>query len=121
MNAQRLAAGLKPLRWDEKLASVARMHSRNMATQNFFSHKGVNGEYVDDRAAQFGILNWLAIGENIAFMTGYADPASKAVEKWMESPSHKKNILNDQWRESAIGVAVGADGSFYFTQVFITR
>jgi len=54
-------------------------------------------------------------------MKGYSDPATMAVEKWMQSESHKKNILNDQWRESAIGVAVADDGAIYFTQVFITR
>lgn len=121
MNAQRLAMGLKSLRWDETLAAVARMHSQNMASSKFFSHKGLAGEFVDDRAAKFGIFNWLAIGENIAFMKGYSDPATMAVDKWMQSESHKKNILNDQWRESAIGVAVADDGAIYFTQVFITR
>ncbi|HLA95409.1 MAG TPA: CAP domain-containing protein, partial [Pyrinomonadaceae bacterium] len=103
------------------IAELARLHSRNMAASKQFSHRGQDGGFVDDRAAKLGIFNWLAIGENIAFMKGYPDPASTAVEKWMLSTSHKKNILSDQWRESAIGVAVGDNGSIYFTQVFIAR
>jgi uncharacterized protein YkwD len=119
MNGQRQAIGLSSLEWDEQIVSLARVHSQNMAAGKYFSHKDTNGGYVDDRAAKLGIFNWMAIGENIAFMRGYDDPATVAVEKWMQSPSHKKNILNNQWRQTAIGVAVGSDGSVYFTQVFI--
>ena len=119
MNGQRLSIGLKSLEWDEQIVSLARAHSQNMAAGKYFSHKDANGGYVDSRAAKLGIFNWMAIGENIAFMKGYDDPATMAVEKWMQSPSHKKNILNNQWRQTAIGVAVGEDGSVYFTQVFI--
>lgn len=121
MNAQRQASGLQSLQWDEQIVALARTHSESMAAGKFFSHKDMNGGYVDDRAAKLGIFNWLALGENIAFMKGYNDPATIAVNKWMQSTSHKKNILSSQWRESAIGVAVAADGSVYFTQVFISR
>ena len=119
MNAQRISAGLASLQWDEQLVAVARMHSAGMASGKYFSHKDQEGGFVDTRAAKLGINNWMAIGENIAFMKGYQDPASMAVEKWMLSPSHKKNILNSGWRQSAIGMAVAEDGAVYFTQVFI--
>lgn len=119
MNAQRQAVGLTSLQWDEQLVALARMHSASMAGGKYFSHKDQNGGFVDDRASRLGVNNWLAIGENIAFMKGYPDPATMAVEKWMLSPSHKKNILNGNWRQSAIGVAVADDGAVYFTQVFI--
>jgi len=121
MNAERQAFGLKLLEWDESLLAVARMHSRNMADEKFFSHKGRDGAMVHDRAAQFGIVKWFGIGENIATMRGYDDPAATAVESWMRSNSHKKNILNGQWQETAIGSAVADDGTIYFTQVFIVR
>lgn len=121
MNAQRVANGLDSLAWDEEIISLARSHSQSMAEGKYFSHKDPNGGFVDSRAAKLGIFNWMAIGENIAFMKGYEDPASTAVEKWMNSTSHKKNILSGQWRDSAIGVAVASDGSIYFTQVFIAK
>ncbi len=121
MNAQRVASGLQSLQWDEQIVALARTHSESMAEGKYFSHRDPNGGFVDSRAAKLGIFNWMAIGENIAFMKGYDDPASMAVEKWMQSTSHKKNILSSQWRESAIGVAVAADGSIYFTQVFISK
>jgi uncharacterized protein YkwD len=121
MNAQRQANGLQSLQWDEQVVALARSHSESMAVSKYFSHKDPSGGYVDSRASKLGIFNWMAIGENIAFMKGYDDPASMAVEKWMQSTSHKKNILSGQWRDSAIGVAVASDGAVYFTQVFIAK
>jgi len=91
-----------------------------MATNKFFSHRGSNGETVDGRAKQMGI-RWLGIGENIATLRGYDDPAAAAVENWMRSTGHKRNILNDRFQISAVGAAVGDDGTIYFAQVFIMR
>ncbi|MER3631859.1 MAG: hypothetical protein C4325_06615 [Blastocatellia bacterium] len=121
MNARRLLAGLCPLVWSDEVAVIARLHSQNMATGKFFSHRDLDGGFVDDRAARFGILDWIAIGENIAFVKGFADPAVTAVEHWMNSPSHKQNVLSQRWRQTAVGVAVAEDGAIYFTQVFIER
>ena len=92
-----------------------------MAEGGFFSHKGTDGSFVDQRAESLGMDNWASIGENIAFIRGYEKPADMAVEKWMQSPSHRNNLLSPRWREGAVGVAVGANGTLYFTQVFILR
>ncbi len=119
INTERALAGLSPLRWSDKIADVARLHSANMADYNFFSHKGLDGLMVDDRAAQLKMGAWRAIGENIAFMKGYENPVGVAVEKWLQSAGHKKNLLNPDWTETAIGLAVTSDGKYYFTQVFI--
>jgi uncharacterized protein YkwD len=121
INKQRAAQGLEALVWNEDVAKIARMHSRNMADQRFFSHRGLDGKMVNDRADSVGLTKWRGIGENIAFERGYDHPAAFAVEKWMESPSHRKNLLGQTWRESAVGVAVAPDGSYYFTQVFLQR
>jgi uncharacterized protein YkwD len=92
-----------------------------MAAGNFFSHRGEDGSLVDDRAERLGVDTWAAIGENIAFIRGYEKPADLAVDKWMQSPSHRNNLLSPRWHEAAIGVAVGDNGTLYFTQVFILR
>ena len=120
-NAERQAGGLRLLMWDESLAKLARLHSQNMADDHFFSHRSPDGEMVDDRANKLGIVRWIGIGENIAYLNGYADPATIAVEKWMHSALHKQNILNGQWQTSAVGAATDKDGKIYLTQVFIMR
>ena len=120
MNAERQVAGLPLLAWSSEAAALARMQAESMAAGKFFSHKGPDGETVDGRAVHLGI-KWRAIGENIATMKGYDDPATKAVSTWMQSASHKQNILNSIYDQSAIGFAVASDGTVYFAQVFLSR
>lgn len=121
LNSKRAAKSLPPLEWNDDVARIARMHSENMAKYKFFSHTGIDGLMVNDRADLCGLSRWKAIGENIAYNRGYEKPVEFAVERWMQSTSHRENILNNRWKESAVGVAVANDGSFYFTQVFLVR
>jgi uncharacterized protein YkwD len=121
VNAERAELGIGPVEWCDACARVARVHSENMSAFGFFSHRGRDGKMVDDRADSLGLSKWTAIGENIAYNRGFPDPISIAVEKWLESPSHRQNLLSPRWRESGIGIAIAADGTYYFTQVFIVR
>ena len=121
LNDKRNEQGLSPLVWDEDVAKVARVHSQNMANYKFFSHKGLDGSLVSDRADKLGLSKWRLIGENIAYLRGYRNPVEFAVRCWMESASHKQNLLNTNWKQSAVGVAVTDDGTYYFTQVFLLR
>lgn len=121
INKKRAETGLTPLAWSDEVAKVARLHSENMVKFNFFSHRGVDGKMVDGRADSLGVTKWTAMGENIAYNRGFKNPIETAVEKWMLSPGHRENLLSDRWRESAVGIAVTDDGTFYFTQVFLKR
>jgi len=121
INKKRTDAGLDPLVWSDDLAKLARLHSDDMAEQKYFSHKGSDGSMVDDRADRLGITGWSAIGENIAFERGFENAAEFTVESWMKSPPHKKNLLDQRWKETGMGVAILPDGTYYFTQVFLLR
>ncbi len=121
VNEKRVANGLEQLKWNDSLANSARQHSANMAEYRFFSHKGLDSKMVSDRADANGVGKWRSIGENIAFNRGYQDPVTLTVQLWLDSPSHRRNMLSADWKESAIGVAVTEDGAYYFTQVFLVR
>ena len=121
INQQRALIGLQPLIWSDDAAKIARLHSENMANFKFFSHEGLDGSMVDDRADSFGIRKWRAIGENIAYNRGYANPIEFAVDRWMHSTGHRENILSERWKESGIGIAITATGEYYFTEVFLQR
>ena len=121
INQKRAEFGLQPIVWNDEVAKIARLHSENMAKFNFFSHTGIDGKMVNDRADELGVTKWTAMGENIAYNRGYEKPLECAVEKWLESPGHRENLLNGRWKESAIGIAVTANGTYYFTQVFLVR
>ncbi|MDQ3129180.1 MAG: CAP domain-containing protein [Acidobacteriota bacterium] len=121
INEKRREQGLKELEWSESIAKIARLHSQNMADNKFFSHTGLDGSIVSDRADKSGLKKWRAIGENIAYNRGYKQPIEFAVERWLQSSSHKQNLLNKEWQESAVGIAVTPEGTYYFTQVFLLR
>jgi uncharacterized protein YkwD len=55
----------RPLRWDEKLAGVARAHSRDMVQRGYVSHFSPDGSFPALRVSQAGIV-YLCAGENIA-------------------------------------------------------
>jgi len=120
-NEARLRHGLHPLKWDAELARMARMHSENMARDNFFSHQTPKGERLKDRARAIGIARFKILAENIAFNQGFADPGALAVERWLISPGHRANILYREYDASAVGVFVSDNGAVYLTQAFIAR
>ena len=121
INNIRRMNGLKELIWSDDVAKIARQHSNSMAGNKFFSHRGLDGSMIDDRADSIGLKKWRAIGENIAYNRGYAKATEFAVECWMKSAGHRENLLTASWKETGIGIAVASDGSYYFTQVFLQR
>lgn len=120
-NIRRVRNGLPPFVWDADVCRMARVHSESMSRESFFAHVTPAGLRLRDRARVAGILQFSVLGENIAYNQGYDDPGAFAVEKWMESPKHRANILSPEFRAMAVGSFVGPDGSVYLTQTFITR
>ena len=121
VNAERVRNGESPLIWDEDLCRLAREHSSNMAEKRFFDHVTPDGRDMVARARSQGIRGWHALAENIALNQGFDDPAGLAVERWMQSKTHRTNILYAAFNHSAIGIARAADGTFYLTQDFVSK
>ncbi|HKS30715.1 MAG TPA: CAP domain-containing protein [Pyrinomonadaceae bacterium] len=119
INSERRQRGESPLQWDAELSQLARQHSLNMARSGALGHTGPDGRGMAERARAAGIRGWQVLGENVAFNQGFNDPSAFAVERWMGSSKHRANILNRQFTRTGIGVARAADGSIYFTQVFV--
>ena len=123
----RYAPDAPPLRSDPDLVRIARSRSCDMGHGAEFSHDDAQGHFIagDMVRAQFGPYG--IIGENIMEMGGTVQLgrlpfgpeqfAREAVEGWMESPGHRKNILNPRYNSSGIGVAM-VGGQAFATQVF---
>lgn len=105
-----------PLGWNDNLASAAEGHTRSMANNNYFDHKGLNGGTPGDRAELAGYIGQ-RIGENIA---AGQDSARKVVEGWLASPGHCANIMNPDFRELGASYAVDpkSDAGIYWTAMF---
>jgi uncharacterized protein YkwD len=118
VNNERTYRGLAELQWDDRLAAEARRQASNMAARGFFSHVDpVRGD-VPDRLAKAGIP-WSRFEENLLQQLGYEDPARFAVLSWMESPGHRKNILDKEVTHAGVGAARRGDGALFLAQEFI--
>lgn len=114
VNQERAKEGLQPLVVKMDLTNVAQVKAEDMAKNKYFSHTSPTYGSPFEMMKKFGI-NYSYAGENIAM--GYTTPES-VMEGWMNSPGHKKNILNPNFKE--IGIGYTADGS-YWVQMFATR
>jgi len=119
INQKRMQHGLQPVMWSDDVARVARLHSANMAKYRFFSHQGIDGKRVSNRAESMGVRKWRSLGENIAYSRGFGSPLENAIESWMRSSGHRENILGNQWQKTGVGIARLPNGVYYFTQVFL--
>lgn len=118
VNNERSASGCGALSLNGTLNAVADAHSEDMAANDYFDHTNQHGQSPFDRISAAGYQYGTA-GENIA--VGYRDAAA-VMEGWMNSPGHRRNILNCSFTQLGVGFAQasGGRGSIYWTQVFAT-
>lgn len=109
-NAERIRAGCGALRVDGRLAAAARAHSADMVNRHYFEHDSPDGDTPADRTAAAGYADYG--GENIAY--GQRS-AAEVVADWMNSPPHRRNILDCEF--TTIGVGLDPRG-MYWTQDF---
>jgi len=118
VNAIRVARGLVAMDERGDLAAVARAHSEEMAGRDYFRHISPDGRRTEDRVLAAGIA-YIRLAENLQKNRGWDDPVDRAVRSWMESDGHREAILDPLFRQTGVGIAVTADGTLYFTQLFL--
>ncbi len=118
-NGLRAINGVAKLKYCDDAGSVAKNHSTDMATRNFFNHTNPDGKKVGTRLTAGGV-EWTACAENI--VAGYYDPYGIA-NGWYNSEGHRKNILNAEYKYLGVGFAYNekADYKYYGTQNFYTN
>ncbi len=143
VNVQRTNAGRAALRWDERLATIARAHGADMVARHFFDHVNPDGEDPTARGTRAGYTCHKAI-DATSYREGLAenlfdeprfsrvvisggqrtydwnmpeDIARESVDGWMHSSGHRRNILEPAYAQSGVGIAVSAE-RVYLTQLF---
>ena len=113
INQYRASQNLPPFTRNSTIDNQARIHSRNMASGKVaFGHDGFSG-----RVAATGIA-YSRVAENVAYNQGHQDPATQAVQGWLNSSGHLANIRGN-YNQTGIGVARNNQGQIYFTQIFL--
>lgn len=115
-NEHRSRAGLPPLRTNAALMRAAQTQAEQSASLGKMAHvlPGARFPRPEDRLDASG-YPWRAFAENIA--TGQRS-MSEAIEAWMKSPSHRKNMLSATYTEMGTGYATDDNGRAYYVQVF---
>lgn len=104
-NTQRQQNGATTLSLNSQLTQAAQAKANDMATRNYWSHNTPEGTqpwvFVQNAGYQY-----LKAGENLAY--GF-DSSDEAIVGWMNSPTHKANLLDTAFKEVGFGIANNAD------------
>ncbi|MGG7059573.1 CAP domain-containing protein [Clostridium tertium] len=119
VNQERTAAGLPALSYNTTMEHYARIKSKDMGDNGYFSHEDQQGNLITVQMKADGV-SYRAWGENIAYIQGMNDNsalATKFMDNWMNSSGHRANILSTNF--SSIGIGVYKIGNTYYaTQEF---
>jgi uncharacterized protein YkwD len=143
INAERTSRKLRPLKIEDKLSEVARLHSRDMSDRNFFDHINPDRKGPTDRGRARGYTCRKYLGDYIAeglaenifqnnlydrvIFRGDAanyewktteDIAKSTVNGWMVSPGHRQNILTARYEREGIGIYIAPNDQVLITQMF---
>ena len=114
VNQARAAKGLPPVTLDAKLVQVAAAHSQHMAKVGKMAHEGIGNGSPTERIRK-ALPTAKTTAENVAY--GQRS-AAEVMQGWMDSPGHRRNILDPNLRTIGVEVVTGSDGRPYWTQVF---
>lgn len=143
INKERAEKKAGNLQFDRRLADIARAHSGDMAKRKFFNHKNPDGKDATARGAAEGYICrkmyagyfTQGLAENIYQGSLYSsiritgnrrsydwysldEIAEEVVEGWMDSPGHRRNVLEKTYEKQGIGIAIASDDKVYVTQIF---
>ncbi len=112
-NQQRDKQGLSPLILNSQLSAAALAKAQDMFDNQYWAHTSPQGKQPWDfiKAANY---HYRVAGENLArdFYN-----TNDMVHAWMNSPTHKENILNGQYQQIGIAVVNGKLEGFETTLV----
>lgn len=113
INQHRETVGCQALIWHEGAAVVAQQRSVDMDRRDYFDHVAPDGSTFIDNLTSAGITAWGTVAENIALTQAGAD---SAMELWVESPPHRRNLDFCAFTHQAIGLSSG-----YWTQILLAQ
>lgn len=102
-NYARAEEELPPLVRNEALDRAAQMKAEDMALHGYFAHKSPDGispwHWFNEAGYEYAYA-----GENLAV---HFTDSRAVVDAWLESPTHRANVMNGTYREIGIGSAKG--------------
>jgi uncharacterized protein YkwD len=123
VNRFRVSHGLVALRESAGLDRSARQHSLEMGRVGYFGHSSADGTVFWRRIRHYygaGRHSYWAAGENLLWAAPSVG-AGRAMDMWIASPEHLRNLLTAQWRQLGVSAVrvVHAPGVYHGLQVTI--
>jgi uncharacterized protein YkwD len=123
VNRFRVAHGLVALHESTALDRSARQHSLEMGRVGYFDHPSADGTAFWKRIRHYyraGAYSYWSVGENLLWASSSVSAAS-AMNLWIGSPPHLKNLLTPQWRQIGVSAVtvVDAPGVYHGQRVTI--
>jgi uncharacterized protein YkwD len=119
VNGYRGQHRLIPLARRADLDAVARAHSRDMASRHYLSHRSPEGADWVARLGTARVEGFAMAGENVG-VTSRGQPNQEILNGWIHSTVHRENLLARAYNTTGVGIARGADGSLYYTQLYLS-
>jgi uncharacterized protein YkwD len=116
LNKERAFDNLPPLQLSSALSDLARKHSQDMADSGRLSHRSSDGKTLSKRLEEAGIF-FIEAGENVARSETFV--AEIIHDNLVESPEHRENILDPDFKEIGIGIVYKKNRGYYVTQDFL--
>ena len=104
INHERSLRNLLTLNTDSRLSSAAQSKADDMQARHYFSHTDPEGNYIWPKIVAAGYTPYLELGENLAIEFYNTE---SLVNAWMNSPTHRANILNDGFKDQGMGLDFG--------------
>lgn len=106
-NSERTSRGMRALRVAGDLVAVARNWSAQMVSDGYISH---------DPNLPYEVSSWSMLGDNV----GRGTDVAVIHAAFMDSPSHRNNVLEGRFTHIGVGV-VDAGDRIYVTEIFVRR
>ena len=95
----------KPLIIRDELNKTATLHAKDMADQKYYSHNGLDGSSISDRAQRAGYPSrYVSENNNIG-----PENIDRAISDWISSPGHCRSLMQPDITEMGIGYAVNLE------------
>ena len=104
VNHERTQRFIPALNTHAALASAASGKANDMLARSYFAHVDPDGNYVWPRIQAAGYSPYVTVGENLAMDFS---SASDVVSAWMNSPTHRANIVNDKFEDQGMASVYG--------------
>ena len=120
LNADRAAFGLSPVEHDAPLLPIARRRATDQFSTLTLSHVDALGRIAFAGLLAEAQLPYQLAGENLARLADTQDAAQRAEIALMNSPTHRRNILEPLFERVAIGAENDGRGRVAIAQLFRT-